>query len=441
MSKRVKVENLEQGKVRLTISVSAEEFDNALDKAFEKVVKEVKVDGFRPGKMPKNVFIKRFGWEALYSDALDIVLQETYPVAIHESKVIPVSEPSIDLDFKSLSKGKGFKYTADLEIWEKSELGQYKGLAVKKGAVKVTAAQVKEYINHALASKQETVIKETPAQKGDTVVIDFEGFIDGVAFEGGKGENYPLELGSNSFIPGFEDQLIGSKPETELDVNVVFPENYHEHLASKPATFKVKVHEVKGKITPKLTDELVAELEIPNVHTVAEYKQYVLDLLTKEETNRVENEFMEKLFAKIAAGSKINVPNAIVEQELAKHIASVEEQAKHYGVPTEVLLQYSGYESLDAFKEEGRKNLKVRITNDIIIEEVIKAEKIKVAAKEIEARYNLIAEGDQEKLKELKTKYSTEQVADQIKYEKAIELIKNSVVETKTCRKTTKKAE
>ena len=125
MSKRVKVENLEQGKVRLTISVSAEEFDNALDKAFEKAVKEVKVDGFRPGKMPKNVFIKRFGWEALYSDALDIVLQETYPVAIHESKVIPVSEPSIDLDFKSLSKGKGFKYTADLEIWEKSELGQY----------------------------------------------------------------------------------------------------------------------------------------------------------------------------------------------------------------------------------------------------------------------------------------------------------------------------
>lgn len=425
---RVSVKKLSTGKVELTINVTAEEFDLALDHAFQKVVKEVKVPGFRPGKMPQSMFVKRFGWESLYQDAVEFALQGTYPIAVRESGVFPVADPAIDLKFEDLQKGKGFTYTAVVEVWEEAVLGEYKGIEVKRDSTKVTDAKVKAYIKKQLVAKQETVIKETAAKKGDTVVIDFEGFVDGVAFEGGKGENYPLELGSNSFIPGFEDQLIGAKPETEVDVNVTFPENYHEHLAGKAALFKVKVHEVKAKVTPKLTDELVQEMEIANVSNVEEYKAYVLDLLTKEAEAKADNKLMADLFKKINKNSKIIVPEAVLEQEVEKQVKRVEEQAKQYGVPAEVLLQYSGYASLDAFKEEGRKQLKVRIANDVIIEEIVKTEKIKATAKEIEAEYKKAAGDDAEKVEQLKTQFSSEQVAENIKYNKAIELIKKNAV-------------
>ncbi len=423
---RVSVEKLEAGKVKLTVKVSAEEFDLALDHAFQKVVKEVNVPGFRPGKMPKSMFIKRFGYESLYQDAVEFALQGTYPLAVRESGVFPVSDPAIDLKFEELKQGKGFTYTAEVEVWQDAVLGEYKGVEVKRASTKVTDAKVNQYIKKALVQKQETVIKETAAKKGDTVVIDFEGFVDGVTLEGGKGENYPLELGSHSFIPGFEEQLVGVKPESEVDVNVVFPENYHEHLAGKAAVFKVKVHEVKTKVTPKLTDELVEEMEIANVKTVEEYKAYVLDLLTKEAEAKADNKMMEDLFKKITKKSKIVVPEAVIESELEKQLNKVEAQAKQYGVPTEVLLQYSGYQTVDAFKEEGRKHLKTRITNDIIVEEIIKAEKIKATAKEIEAEYKKAAGDDESKVEELKKQYKEEQVAENIKYAKAIELIKKN---------------
>ena len=425
---RVSVKKLEAGKVELTVKVTAEEFDLALDHAFQKVVKEINVPGFRPGKMPKSVFVKRFGYESLYQDAVEFALQGTYPLAVRESGVFPVADPAIDLKFEELAQGKGFTYTAVVEVWQDVVLGEYKGVDVKSASTKVTDAKVNAYIKKVLASKQETVIKEKPAKKGDTVVIDFEGFVDGVAFEGGKGENYPLELGSHSFIPGFEEQLVGAKPETEVDVNVVFPENYHEHLAGKAALFKVKVHEVKGKVTPKLTDEFVAELEIANVNTVEEYKAYVLNLLTNEATTNADNKMMEDLFKKIAKKSKISIPEPVIEAEIEKQLERVEAQAKQYNVPTEVLLQYRGYETLDAFKAEGRKHIVNRITNDIIIEEIVKAEKIKATAKEIEAEYKKAAGDDANKLEELKKQFKEEQVAENIKYGKAIEVIKQNAV-------------
>lgn len=425
---RVSVKKLEAGKVELTVNVTAEEFELALDHAFQKVVKEINVPGFRPGKMPKSVFVKRFGYESLYQDAVEFALQGTYPIAVKESGVFPVADPAIDLKFEELAQGKGFTYTAVVEVWQDAVLGEYKGVEVKRPSTKVTNAKVNAYIKKQLAAKQETVVKETAAKKGDTVVIDFVGYTDGEPFEGGAGENYPLELGSHSFIPGFEEQLIGAKPESEVDVNVVFPENYHEHLAGKPALFKVKVHEVKTKVTPKLTDELVEEFEIENVKTVEEYKAYVLEQLTKEAEAKADNKVMEELFKKIAKKSKIVVPEAVIEAELQKQVSRVEAQAKQYGVPTEVLLQYSGYATLDAFKEEGRKHLKTRITNDVIIEEIVKAEKIKATSKEIEAQYKEAAAGDEAKIAELKKQYNEEQVAENIKYNKALELIKKNAV-------------
>lgn len=425
---RVSVKKLEAGKVELTVNVTAEEFELALDHAFQKVVKEINVPGFRPGKMPKSVFLKRFGYESLYQDAVEFALQGTYPIAVRESGVIAVSDPAIDLKFEDLAPGKGFAYTAVVEVWQDAVLGEYKGVEVKRDSTVVKEAKVKQYIKKALEAKQETVIKEKPAKKGDTVVIDFEGFVDGEPFEGGAGENYPLELGSHSFIPGFEEQLVGALPESEVEVNVTFPENYVEHLAGKAAVFKCKVHEVKTKVTPKLTDELVQEMEIENVSTVDEYKAHVLDLLTKEATQKADNKMMTDLFNKIAKKSKIVVPEAVIENELEKQVQRVEEQAKQYKVPVEILLQYSGYQSMDAFKEAGRKHLKNRITNDVIVEEIIKAEKIKATAKEIEAEYKLAAGDDEKKLAELKQQVSEEQVAENIKYNKALELIKKNAV-------------
>lgn len=433
---KVKVENLSKDKVKLTIAVSAEEFDKALDKAFDKVIKTVKLDGFREGHVPKNVFLNRYGWESLYQDGIEFALQTTYYPAVSEAGVYPVSDPKIDLDFSTIQKGQGFTYTAEVEVWAEPVLGEYKGLKVKPKSTRVTKKMVDEYVENQLKSKAEIIVKEGPAFLGDTVVIDFEGFVDGVPFEGGKGENYPLELGSHSFIPGFEDQLVGTKSGDELDVNVVFPENYHESLASKAATFKVKVHEVKGKEEAKLTDEVVSEMEIKDVTTVDAYLAHVKDVLKQQKENEAENYLMDTLMKKIQKNSEIIVPETIVEQEVAKQVQRVEEQAKQYKVPTEVLLQYSGYSNIDEYKKAGSEYVRRQITEEIIIDEIIKKEGFVVTPEEVEAEYVKIANFSTEdkedektkKLEDVKKKYPSEQVEHHLKMVKAVNLIKESAV-------------
>ena len=319
-----KVENLSECSVKLTVKVSKEEWANALDKAFQKVVKEVKVDGFRPGKMPKQLFINRFGWESLYNDALDFVLQESYPKAIEEANIYPVSQPNIDLAVEKLSPTKGFEYTIVVDVIPPVELGEYKGLKVKGLSRRVTKKNIDEYIKKQLNNKVENVIKEGPAELGDTVVIDFKGFIGDEAFEGGEAENYELELGSNSFIPGFEDQLVGATAESEVEVKVTFPTNYHESLAGKDATFKVTVHEVKSKVYPKLTDELVKELKVEGVNTVAEYKAYVENLLIQQKEDAYQSDLRAKLVDKAVANAKVVIPQSLIDQEVERMVKDLE---------------------------------------------------------------------------------------------------------------------
>lgn len=433
---RVKVEKITESKVKLTISVSAEEFDKALDMAFEKVIKKVKIDGFRQGKAPKNIFINRYGWESLYQDGIDYAFQMTYYPALQEAAVVPVAEPKIDLDFSKIKKGSGFTYTVKVEIWPTPEIGEYKGVTVKAKSTRVTKKMVDEYIANELKSKAEIVVKDTPATIGDTVVIDFEGFVDGTAFEGGKGENYPLELGSHAFVPGFEDQLVGTKTGDELDVNVVFPENYHESLASKAATFKVKVHEVKGREEAELTDDVVLDMEIENVKTVKEYTEHVKGLLQKQKEQENENYIMDTLMKKIEKASKIIIPEVVVQEELFKQIGKIENQAKQYKVPVEVLLQYSGFANLEAYKKSCTEYIKRQITEEVIIEEIVKAENFEITPEEVEAEYKKLcgntADLDEKelekKLKEVKQKYSAEQVEHHLKMTKAINLIKDSAL-------------
>lgn len=435
----VKLEQISEGKVKLTIEVSSEQFDKALDQAFEKVIKNVKIDGFRVGKAPKSVFINHYGWESLYQDGIEYALQETYYPAVSSTGVIPVSDPKIDLDFSTIKKGSGFTYTAEIEVWPTPELGEYKGLEIKPKSTRVTKKMVDEYIQNQLKSKAEIVIKEGQAELGDTVVIDFEGFVDGVPFEGGKSENYPLELGSHSFIPGFEDQLVGTKAGDELDVNVVFPENYHESLASKAAVFKVVVHEVKTKVEAELNDDLVSDLDIENVKTVSEYTEYVKKLLKDQKEKEAENYLMDTLMKKIEKNSKIVVPQTVINDEVEKQVSRIEEQAKQYNVPVDILLQYSGFESMDAYRQAGEVYIKRQIVEEIIVEEIIKKENFEVTQEEIDNEYAKLAnvqESDSEeeaakKLADVKAKYATSQVEHHIMMVKALDLIKNSAVITK----------
>lgn len=425
----VKVERLSENRVKLVVTVSAEQFDLALDAAFNKVVKDIKVDGFRPGKLPKSIYISRFGWESLYNEGIEFAFQATYPMALREAEVYPVDDPKVDLvDPAAIEKGKSFDYTVEVDVWPNVHLGEYKGVKVKKQSTRVLKKDVEAYIQNVLKGKAENVIKESAAELGDTVVIDFEGFVDGVAFEGGKGENYSLELGSNSFVPGFEEQLVGAKSEDNVEVKVTFPENYHANLASKDAVFKCVVHEVKTKVVPELNDDFVKELEIENVNTVEEYQEHVKALLKEQKAQAAEQQFEADCIEAVLKNSYAEFPQSLINQGVEREIQRVAAQAKQYGLETEMLLQYFGFENMDDFKKKSEENVKTEFLRELVFEEIIKLEGITCTPEELEAKYLEIAGGDQSKVKQVKKQYSEAQVSFHINSFKVVDLIKSNAV-------------
>ena len=425
----VKVERLSENRVKLVVTVSAEQFDLALDAAFEKVVKDIKVDGFRPGKLPKSIYISRFGWESLYNEGIEFAFQSTYGMALQEAGVYPVDDPKVDLvDPAAIEKGKSFDYTVEVDVWPNVHLGEYKGVKVKKQSTRVLKKDVEAYINNVLKGKAENIIKEGAAELGDTVVIDFEGFVDGVAFEGGKGENYSLELGSNSFVPGFEEQLVGAKSEDEVEVKVTFPENYHADLASKDAVFKCVVHEVKTKEVPTLNEEFVKELELENVNTVEEYQEYVKNLLKDNKTKAAEQQFEQDCIEAVLKNSYAEFPQSLINQAVERNVQRIEEQAKQYQLPVEVLLQYYQMGSLEDFRKVSEEQVRKEFLQELVFEEIIKLENIEASQEELEAKYLEIAGGDQAKVKQVKKQYRESQVSFHIKTLKAVELVKANAV-------------
>ena len=425
----VKVERLSENRVKLVVTVSAEQFDLALDAAFEKVVKDVKVDGFRPGKLPKSIYISRFGWESLYNEGIEFAFQSTYGMALQEAGVYPVDDPKVDLvDPAAIEKGKSFDYTVEVDVWPNVHLGEYKGVKVKKQSTRVLKKDVEAYINNVLKGKAENIIKEGAAELGDTVVIDFEGFVDGVAFEGGKGENYSLELGSNSFVPGFEEQLVGAKSEDEVEVKVTFPENYHADLASKDAVFKCVVHEVKTKEVPTLNEEFVKELELENVNTVEEYQEYVKNLLKDQKAQAAEQQFEQDCIEAVLKNSYAEFPQSLINQAVERNVQRIEEQAKQYQLPVEVLLQYYQMGSLEDFRKVSEEQVRKEFLQELVFEEIIKLENIEASQEELEAKYLELAGGDQAKVKQVKKQYRESQVSFHIKTLKAVELVKANAV-------------
>ncbi|MCC3356523.1 trigger factor [Bacillus sp. REN16] len=378
-----KWEKLEGNQGVLTIEVDAETFNQGLDDAFKKVVKQVNVPGFRKGKMPRGMFEKRFGVESLYQDALDILLPDAYESAIKETGIEPVDRPEVDVE--QIEKGKNLIFTAKVTVKPEVKLGDYKGLEVEKLDDTVTDEEVDEEIKQLQERNAELVVKEEGnIEEGDTVVLDFEGFVDGEAFEGGKAENYSLEIGSGSFIPGFEEQLVGVAAGAEKDVEVTFPEEYHaENLAGKPATFKVKIHEIKGKELPELDDEFAKDVD-DEVETLDELKAKTRTRLEETKKRDAENSLKDTLIEKASENAEIDIPEAMIDTELDRMLREFEQRLQMQGMNLDLYFQFSGQDE-NALREQMKEDAGKRVRVNLTLEAIAKAENIEVSEEEINA--------------------------------------------------------
>ncbi|TFJ93967.1 trigger factor [Lentibacillus salicampi] len=384
----------------LTFDVSADEFDKALDQAFKKVVKDVQIPGFRKGKVPRKIFESRFGVESLYQDAVDLLLQDAYANAIEETGIEPIEQPEVDID--QIEKGKDLIFKATVNVKPEVTLGEYKGLEVEEQSVEVTDEDVEHEIEHQREHHAELIVKdEGEVEEGDTVVMDFEGFIDGEAFEGGKGEDYSLEVGSGQFIPGFEEKLIGKTSGEETEITVTFPEDYHaEHLAGKEAVFKVVIHDVKTKEMPELDDEFAKDVD-EEVETLDELKKKTKENLQSQREQEADNEKRETLIEKASENAEADIPKPMVETELDRMLQEFEQRLQMQGMTMDMYYQFSGQDS-DALKGQMREDAEKRVKTNLTLEAIFNAENLEVTDEDVE-----------EELSKMASMYGTE--VDQLK--------------------------
>ncbi|PLS01332.1 trigger factor [Neobacillus cucumis] len=384
-----KWEKLEGNRGVLTVEVSADEVNKGLDAAFQKVVKQVNVPGFRKGKMPRGMFEKRFGVEALYQDALDILLPEAYGNAIDETGIEPIDRP--DIDIEQMEKGKELIFKATVQVKPEVKLGEYKGLEVEELDIAVTDEDVANELKTMQERQAELVVKEdAAAENGDTVVIDFEGFVDGEAFEGGKAENHSLELGSGSFIPGFEEQLVGVKAGESKDVEVTFPEEYHAaELAGKPAVFKVTVHEIKGKELPVLDDEFAKDVD-DEVDTLDALKEKIKTRLEDSKKHEAEHHLRDTVVEKAAENAEVEIPEVMVTTEVNRMLQEFEQRLQMQGMNLELYFQFSGQDE-NALREQMKEDAVKRVKVNLTLEAIAKAENLEVTEEDVNAELEKMA--------------------------------------------------
>lgn len=382
-----------KNKLDFTVKMEGKEWEDAIDKAFQKRNKEAKIDGFRPGKAPKDVFIKKYGVESLYFDAADLLLQPAYAKLMENEKVIPVCEPQVNI--KSLNE-KGVEFIFTIITKPEVKIKKYKGLGVKKETVKVTKEEIDHEISHLLEKYAELEVKTGKVENGDTATIDFEGFKDGVAFEGGKGENYPLEIGSNTFIPGFEEQLIGMEIGEEKEIKVTFPKEYGEpSLAGKDATFKVKVNDLKVKVLPELNKDFFDDLQMDGIESEKDLRESIEDTIKARKTTDAENKFVDEMLDKIAENTEVEIPEEMVDEEVHRLIHRFEEQLRMQGASLDLYYEFTKATPADLHNQmepEAHKNVEYRL----ILEELVKLEKVEVTleegekeAEELAAKYGM----------------------------------------------------
>ncbi len=425
-----KVEQLEEkNMVKLVIEASAEEFEAGLNAAYNKNKNKISVPGFRKGKAPRKMIEQLYGSQIFFEDAANEIIPDAYADAAKESGLDIVSQPKVSIE--QLEAGKPFVFAAEVAVRPEVELGEYKGVEVTKADAEVTDADVEEELKKVQDQNSRTVSVEDRAVKdGDMTVIDFEGFIDGEAFEGGKGENYPLTIGSHSFIDTFEEQMIGMNIGEEKELNVTFPEDYHaENLKGKPATFKVTVKEIKEKQLPELDDDFAQD--VSDFDTLAEYK----DDLKKKIAERKESEAKAKkeseAIEKVVEAAKMDIPQAMIDTQVNRMLEDFAMRLQQQGLSVEQYFQYTGM-TADKIMEEMKPEAVKRIKNSLVLEAVAKAENIEVSEEEFEAELQKMADMykmEIEKIKEFMQDAEAKQMKDDIAIQKAVELIVSSAVE------------
>jgi trigger factor len=383
-----KWEKLENNQGVLTVEVNADQVDQALDQAFKKVVQKVNVPGFRRGKIPRKLFEARFGVESLYQDALDILLPAAYGQAVRETGIEPVDRPEVEVE--QMAKGEPLIFKATVTVKPEVKLGDYKNLTIEPKDFNVTEADVDAELKRMQERHAELVaVEEGSAQNGDIVVIDFEGFQDGVAFEGGKAENYSLEIGSGTFIAGFEEQLIGMEIGDEKEIKVTFPEEYHSpSLAGKDAVFQVKLHSIKRKNLPALDDEFAKD--VSEFETLEELKADTKKKLEEKAAREKENYIREQLVLKASENAEMDIPNVMIEQELDQMVNEFAQRLQFQGMNIELYYQFSGMDE-SQLREQLRPDATSRVRTGLTLEAIAKAEDIKASEEEIEAELNKLA--------------------------------------------------
>lgn len=409
----------------LTVTVPAEKVNKALDQAFKKVVKQINVPGFRKGKVPRPIFEQRFGVEALYQDAVDILLPEAYGEAIEETEINPVAQPEVNVT--QIEKGKDFIFEATVTVEPEVKLGDYKELEIEKQETDLSDEELQESIDHSLSHLAEMVVKEDGAvENGDTVNIDFSGSVDGEEFDGGQAEGYDLEIGSGSFIPGFEEQIEGMKTGDEKDVVVTFPEEYHaEELAGKEATFKTKVNEIKFKDVPELNDEIANELD-SDAENVDEYKENLRKRLSEQKATEAENTEKEEAINKATENASIDIPEAMINTELDRMIQEFGQRIQQQGLDLQTYYQISGQneEQLrDQMKDDAEQRVKTNLTLTAIADE----ENIEVSDEDIDKELEKMSEQFNISVEDIKsTLGNTDIVKNDVRIQKVIDLLRDN---------------
>ena len=415
-------EKLEKSRVALTIETSAEEFEAAVNKAYLKMRGKINVPGFRVGKAPRKIIEKMYGAEVFYEEAVNIILPDAYEAAVKEQELEVVGYPQVELE--SCTKD-GVVFKCTVAVYPEVKLGQYKGLEAPKAEVKVVAADVNARLKEMADRNSRLVSVEREIQKGDTADIDFEGFDNGVAFDGGKGENFDLEIGSGSFVPGFEDQLIGMKAGEEKDIDITFPENYTPELAGKPVVFHVKVNEVKEKQVPAIDDEFAKD--VSEFDTLKDLKADIKKKLTAERTESAQRAFEDVLMAKVAEGIEADIPEEMVELQAERMMEQFKQQLASQGIPFDQYLKMTNTAEAD-FRKQAQGPAADQVKMDLAVEAIIKAEGLEASDEDVENEMKSVAEKYGMDLDTVKKYLRPEDVKEQVIREKVVKLVADSAV-------------
>ena len=415
-------EKLEKSRVALTIEASAEEFEAAVNKAYLKMRGKINVPGFRVGKAPRKIIEKMYGEEVFYEEAVNIILPDAYEDAVKEQKLDVVGYPEVELE--SCTKD-GVVFKCTVAVYPEVKLGQYKGLEAPKAEVKVAAADVNARLKEMADRNSRLVSVDRAVKKGDTADIDFEGFDNGVAFDGGKGENFDLEIGSGSFVPGFEEQLIGMKAGEEKDIDITFPENYAPELAGKPVVFHVKVNEVKVKEVPAVDDEFAKD--VSEFDTLKELKADIKKKMTAERTEAAQRAFEDVLMAKVAEGVEAEIPHEMVELQAERMMEQFKQQLAAQGIPFDQYLKMTGTTEAD-FRKQADGPAAEQVKMDLAVEAIIKAEGLEATDEDVENELKNVAEKYGMDLETVKKYLRPEDVKEQVIREKAVKVVADSAV-------------